>query len=74
MKSRDEGEPYQLKNKQHRRVSLLCLCHYDSRLTVEPKSTSFKGWATSTFLLTALSLSLNPPHVCIGDNQLLMSE
>ena len=79
MKSRDEGEPYQLKNKQDRRVSLLCLCHCESRLTSKPKSTSSKGVGNynSTFLqpvqivchllsTPSLSLSLpisNPPHV-----------
>ena len=43
IKSMDEGESYQLKNKQHRSVSLLCLCHYESRLTSKLKSTSSKG-------------------------------
>ena len=43
IKSRNEGEPYKLKNKQHRSVSLLCLCHYESRLTSKSKNTSSKG-------------------------------
>ena len=83
MKSRDEGEPYQLKNKQDRRVSLLCLCHCESRLTPKPKSTSSKGVGNynSTFLLPvrivchllstpSLSLYLFPTHPMYVHNPL----